>query len=313
MDKKITDINLSKEERVSAVGFEYANQKLQRAGECQLCGNNVFLEISHTDRYGFPANAAACTNCGLTFLNPRMDGNGYSKFYEHYYRPLVSAYYGRLFDAKTIQKDQLTYTDEVIELLNEYLADKPGMSFLDIGGSTGIVAMGLIKKFNVKATILDPAPDEIAEANNLGLETITSLFEDWNPGKKKFDLVGMFQTVDHLLDINNTFEKIRNILTDNGLFIIDIVDFRHNYLKFWSTEEAVKIDHPFYFTDNSFEKILKKFGFKFIKKSISKDKHLVMYVCKLSGETPNVNYNDNYIEKYFEEIRYVQSTKWMKK
>jgi SAM-dependent methyltransferase len=313
VNNKITDKNLSKEERVAAAGFNFAEQKLERIDKCQLCGNNIFLEISHSDRYGFPTKTVACTECGLTFLNPRMDGAGYAKFYEHYYRPLVSAYYGRLFDAKTIQKDQLTYTDEVIDFLNEYLINKPQLSFLDIGGSTGIVAAGLIKKFKVKATILDPAPDEIAEANSLGLETITSLFEDWNPGERKFDLVGMFQTVDHLLDINNTFEKIRNILKDDGLFIIDIVDFRHNYLKFWSTEEAIKIDHPFYFTENSFEKILKKFGFEFIKKSISKDKHLVIYVCKLAGETPNVSFKDGYAEKYFEEIRYVQSTKWMKK
>ena len=39
----------------------------------------------------------------------------------------------------------------------------------------------------------------------------------------------MCQTVDHLLDINTTLHKVRELMSDDGIFFVDIVDFRAAY------------------------------------------------------------------------------------
>ena len=42
---------------------------------------------------------------------------------------------------------------------------------------------------------------------------------------------------------------MRELLADDGLLFIDIVDFRAAYLRNWSVEDAIKIDHPYYLTE----------------------------------------------------------------
>ena len=44
---------------------------------------------------------------------------------------------------------------------------------------------------------------------------------------------------------------MRGLLSSRGLLFIDIVDFRAAYLRNWSVEDAVKIDHPYYLTQET--------------------------------------------------------------
>ena len=237
--------------RIQAVGFDYVKQEKTDILPCNLCGTDNWTIISHTDRYGFPAQAAACQVCGLTVLNPRMTRASYEEFYKDTYRRLVSAFHGRRIDAETVKNDQAIYALEVATLLHPYLRDRKNAAFLDVGGSTGVVAAHFVREFGVRATVLDPAPAEIAQAKALGISTITSLVEDWEPADGQYDVIGLFQTIDHLLDVNGTLQKLRHVIKSDGLFVVDIVDFRAAYLKNWCLEAAIKIDHPFSLTEET--------------------------------------------------------------
>src|SRR5687767_14679381 len=86
----------------------------RRPDRCNLCGASAFTVLTHRDRYGFPVTASACDRCGLVFLDPVMTAAAYSRFYAGTYRPLVSAYHGRLIDAHTIQGEQWQYAADLI-------------------------------------------------------------------------------------------------------------------------------------------------------------------------------------------------------
>src|SRR5687768_486002 len=88
--------------RIAAVGFDYAAQSKVRVERCNLCGELEFVGLTHRDRYGYPAVTSGCTQCGLVFLDPVMTREAYAAFYTKTYRPLVSAFHGRLIDARTI-------------------------------------------------------------------------------------------------------------------------------------------------------------------------------------------------------------------
>ena len=96
----------ARRQRIGAVAFDYATQSVQPVAECNLCGGERFVVLAHRDRYGYSAQAPACRQCGLVFLNPVMTADAYREFYTRVYRPLVSAYHGRLIDAKTIQAER---------------------------------------------------------------------------------------------------------------------------------------------------------------------------------------------------------------
>jgi SAM-dependent methyltransferase len=237
-----------------------------------------------------------------------MSGPAYARFYNAVYRPLVSAYHGRTIDARTIQDEQREYATAMEPFIERYLTGRQAVTLLDVGGSTGVVAGHLAQRFSLKATVLDPAADEIAEAHLRGLETITSLVEDWDPGPRRFDLVGMFQTIDHLQDIRATLDKIRAVIDENGTFVVDIVDFRAVYLRNWSVDEAVKIDHPFSLTEETAEAFLARAGFGPVGKMYAADGYHVAYACRPCAPNPRALPSPAAVTRFLREVRFVQNT-----
>jgi 2-polyprenyl-3-methyl-5-hydroxy-6-metoxy-1,4-benzoquinol methylase len=294
--------------RIAALGYDYAAQPKQALTACNLCGGAEFVVLAHRDRYGYPAQAHACRRCGLVFLNPRMTAEAYGRFYNGIYRPLVSAFHGRLIDAQTIQDEQRQYAGERAEFIRPFLAKASGGTLLDIGGSTGVVANLIAGEFGLDGTLIDPAPLEVEHARRLGLETIAGLVEEHDFGSRLFDVVIICQTVDHLLDVAGTLARVRQLLAKHGLLFIDIVDFRAQYLRNWSVEDAVKIDHPYYLTQETMTAYLKTSGFEVLRSDYAADHLHVSYVCRPVVAHPDGLPNAASVEALLREVRQVQNT-----
>ena len=297
----------SRAERIAALGWDYGAEPLEPVAACNLCGADRWTVLTHRDRYGYPATATACGRCSLTVLNPRMGAAGYGRFYDGVYRPLVSAYHGRLIDARTIQAEQREYAAQMERFLAPFLSGRRGARLLDVGGSTGVVAAHLCRAFGLRATVLDPAPAEIEEAAALGIETVTAFVEEWDPEGARFEVVGMFQTIDHLLDVSATLAKLRTAIADDGLFVVDIVDFRAAYLRNASVEEGVKVDHPYSLTEPTAEAYLARAGFEPVRKSYSADHLHVAYLCRPAAPRPDALPDPVEVRDFFREVRWVQN------
>jgi 2-polyprenyl-3-methyl-5-hydroxy-6-metoxy-1,4-benzoquinol methylase len=294
-------------DRIAALDYDYAAQPKQALTSCNLCGAGEFVILTHHDRYGYPAQAHACRHCGLVFLNPRMTAEAYSRFYDGVYRPLVSAFHGRLIDARTIQAEQREYATERAEFIHPFMTNSLRKTMLDIGGSTGVVAAHFAKEFRLRGTLIDPAPFEVEQAQRLGLETITGLVEQHDFGTRRFDVVLICQTVDHLLDVAGTLARVRQLLSDNGLLFIDIVDFRAAYLRNWSVEAAIKIDHPFYLTERTMVAYLRSSGFDVLRSDYAADHLHVSYVCRPGNADVDVMPAVASVEEMLREVRFVQN------
>jgi 2-polyprenyl-3-methyl-5-hydroxy-6-metoxy-1,4-benzoquinol methylase len=260
-----------------------AQPKDAPATTCPLCGSAL---LAHSDnppieRYGFNQPDDECFGCKLNFLNPRMTREAYARFYETAYRPLVSAFHGREINAQTIQPEQEAYGRRLARLLTPYKADYR-WRLLDIGGSTGVVAKVLAETLEMKATVMDPSERELAVANGNGLETIHGTIEDvgtaakhgyWRDlSERRWDLVTMCQTADHLLDLMGSLKKIKGLLAEDGLFWSDIVDF--------NVTREVKIDHPFNLTESTYRRFLEKAGFKLLQVNYAPDGKHIGFLCR---------------------------------
>jgi ubiquinone/menaquinone biosynthesis C-methylase UbiE len=259
-------------ERIASVGYEYEAHERQPVAACNLCGSTDHEEIARRDRYGYPAQLRLCRRCGLAFLSPRLTPAEYAAFYERVYRPLVSAYHGRRIDAETVQDDQRHYAQELVAFLRETLPTPPG-SVLDVGGSTGIVAAAVRDAFGAEATILDPAPDELAIAAAAGLETVAGFAEDFDAGGRRWDLVLLCQTIDHLLDVAATLASLRRMVAESGRAFVDALDYVRVARRNGSLEEAVKIDHPYALTRETAEAYCLRAGFRVVAERLSADDH----------------------------------------
>lgn len=218
---------------------------LEAATTCNLCRSDEATFVSHADRYGHTIRAAMCDWCGLVRLFDRLTPEAYAEFYRSgEYRRLVSAYHGREINAQTIQVEQASYAQQLGDLLAGQV--QGGRTLLDIGGSTGVVANAIAQRFGMSATLIDPAARETAVAKQFGIETVTASAESWETDRR-FDLVLLCQTIDHLLDPLAVLRKIRRLLTSSGVAFVDILDLEAE-VKAKGISGTVKIDHPFYFT-----------------------------------------------------------------
>jgi ubiquinone/menaquinone biosynthesis C-methylase UbiE len=297
----------SRHQRLAALGYDYAEQPKSQFDACNLCGSRAFTTISHRDRYGFPATTDACGRCGLVFLNPRMGAREYGHFYESVYRPLVSAFHDRLIDAETVELDQIVYGRALVATLAPYLEPRRGGNLLDVGGSTGVIAEVLAQRFELRGTILDPAPAEIERARARGLDALVGTVEAFDPGERRFDVVTICQTLDHLLDVTAALAGVRRLLAPDGLVFVDIVDFRAAYLRAWSIEAATKIDHPYSLTEPVAEAYLARAGLRPVLKDYAADHLHVGYVCVTADPDPEALPDPETAQALFREIRLVQN------
>lgn len=303
----VTTIPADRDARIASLGYDYVAQPKEAVTRCNLCGAARFVILTHRDRYGFPAEAHACERCGLVFLNPRLTAEAYARFYQSMYRPLVSAFHGRLIDARTIQDEQRAYAAERLKFLRPFLSRSAG-TLLDIGGSTGVVAAHIAREGGLTATVIDPSPLEVAEARRLGLETITGLVEQHDFAGRTFDVVVVCQTVDHLLDVAGTLARIRALLAPQGLLFIDIVDFRASCLTEGSVEDAIKIDHPYYLTQPTMTAYLKRAGFEVLQSAYASDKLHFEFVCRPATPEAGAMPDPVSVADMLREVRHVQNT-----
>lgn len=299
--------NPDRQQRIGALTYSYGEQPKTPVDTCNLCGASEFVVLTHRDRYGYAAEAHACRACGLVFLNPRMTPEAYGRFYDGVYRPLVSAFHGRLIDARTIQDEQRQYAIERAAFVRPYITGGRRSSMLDIGGSTGVVAHHFAREFGLRGTLIDPAPLEVEQARTFGLETITGLVEAHDFGDRRFDVVIICQTVDHLLDVAGTLRRVRQLLTNDGLLFIDIVDFRAAYLRNWSVEDAIKIDHPYYLTESTMTAYLLATGFEILRTDYAADHLHVSYVCRPGRALADARPAAASVETMLREVRFVQN------
>jgi len=246
--------------------------------------------------------------CGLAFLSPRLTARAYTDFYRRVYRPLVSAYHGRLIDRVTVQADQAVYAKELLRFLAPRVKGRAPRRLIDIGGSTGVVAAAVAEALGCRGLVLDPSPAELAEARARGLETREGLLEEFEATEEgAYDLALLCQTVDHLLDIAGALKKIRGLLGGNGLLYVDFVDFRTIFSRHGRIEEAVKVDHPYYLTHETMEAYLSIAGFEALATVVLPDRHHMGYLCRKSPPRDDFRIPADQGLSLLREIRSVQA------
>jgi 2-polyprenyl-3-methyl-5-hydroxy-6-metoxy-1,4-benzoquinol methylase len=200
-----------------------------------------------------------------------MTREAYRDFYKDgVYRKLVSTFHGRPINVDTLEPEQEKYAEKVVRLLGNHpqawRAEEPLL--LDVGGSTGVVAEAVAKRFSLKGTILEPSEAEGKRAKSRGLRVVPTTIEDWEPGCGLFHVVLLCQTIDHLLDIAGSLRTIRAALEDDGLFFVDFVE-----------NCAIKIDHPFHLTRDTTKDYLRRTGFRVLAEAPDADGLHYNLVC----------------------------------
>lgn len=266
--------------RCAPLVAQLKNWKTETVRQCNICGSEDIVVITREDRYALPVRSGLCRNCGLIFLVDRFSTEDYGRFYQEFYRPLVSRRVSREQNPQTLQNEQRQYGDAMLRAFDGFLPLSQGASFLDIGGSTGVIADRFRDKYGVRATVLDPSPDELEVAKSNGHEIVCGLLETWEGDGRQFDLILCGRTIDHFLDLKGSLRKMHKLCKPDGYMLIDIIDVEAIRQNRGILEGAIKVDHCYYLSSEVAPAILAVGGWEVLKTEIVSHPERVTYLCK---------------------------------
>jgi len=263
--------------RIKQTGFNYSAFDKVLITKCDLCGNNTFSLYAHMDRYGLPIRSLKCS-CGLIFISPRLKPKDYNTFYLDWYRKLVDAFNGRGNGKEIVKYSMEHQANAMLKFLGEHLPNELTIvNMLDVGGSEGIFAKKVCDTVGATGIVIDPNKIELDEALKKGLTTSLCQFEDYKTDRR-FELISMLRTVEHLYSISKAFLKVHALLSDNGVFLFDIVNHEWLVRHFKDKTICTKIDHIYQLTDKTVRQYLTRFGFHVIG-STDKNERYISYLC----------------------------------
>ncbi len=222
---------------------------------CNQCGRTDGTAVAVKDRYGLPVTTVQCA-CGLQYINPRMTAEAYGAFYREHYRPLLAALTGKPYTAAVVRENSRKYAVELVKDVASVVEPYPDARLLDLGGSTGIVARKFAERWGCACTVVDPAPEEVAEAADFA-ETVCASAEDARFAPDTFDVILLCRTIEHLRDPKAVLRQARRWATDRAFLVVDAMDVSR-----WNLRSRYKVDHPYSFTDTTLRRMVTSAGWR---------------------------------------------------
>ncbi|MDI6806453.1 MAG: class I SAM-dependent methyltransferase [Candidatus Aenigmarchaeota archaeon] len=250
---------------------------------CNLCGSNNYVLIdSHKNDKYFPPDVevktVVCKNCSLVYRNPQPTKRELFDFYSHSYRKdLPTKKY--ITSSNIINKERL-------EWFNSHVKLRCG-KILDVGCSTGNF-LNLCKSKGWETYGIEPTIEYAKFGREKYKLNIQSRFlEDARFQKSFFDVITLFQVLEHSRNPTKVLLQLKNWLKPNGLIYITVP----NILKPDKIELAKYFagPHLFFFSPNTLSLLFKKTGFEIV--ALEEIKYYVRIIGKKRGKIGKINFD----------------------
>ncbi len=229
---------------------------------CSLCGVNC----SHSSFIKLGHRILRCSNCGLYSLEFEGD---YQKFLTTYYSKgfftggkLYRAYADYVGDKPTILKNMRKY----LTIIKKF---KKNGKLLDLGCATGFLIQEA-NKWGFDAYGIDVSSYAVNIAQKIvGKEKV--LLGKVEELKKiistTFDLVTMFDLVEHLENPKEVLKQVASIMNKDGILVIQTGDAGSNWAKLMKKNWHffAPPQHFFFYDQKNITKLLKDSGFEVVK------------------------------------------------
>jgi SAM-dependent methyltransferase len=191
-----------------------------------------------------------CLGCGLVRSNPITDSKLLEKLY---------------------QKSILTYDNEITNLVDTYFENlKPilkklpkNANILEIGCGNGFILEKIYQSGYKNVFGIEPSTDAVSKASkNIKNKITINMFKNNLFPKNKFDLIFLFQTLDHIPNPNEFIKECYRISNQGGYFLA----FNHNVESFTAKilkekSPIIDIEHTVLYSPQTAKTIFEKNGY----------------------------------------------------
>lgn len=254
--------NLNTSDKVFSVPSEAMLEEVS----CYLCGSDQSSPFTKAwdDLTGKPGtfHFVRCTDCGLTYQNPRIRSEFIEAYYDDEYIAhrkkkdwgFMTPLYNWAMDKHDRQKSRL---------VAEYVSLSSTSKILDIGCGAGTFLLKMRDVYNANISGVD-----FKDLSSLpGFDKIDfhhGPINEQDFSKDKFDLVTMWHFLEHDYSPLTTLEKVKDIIKDDGTLIIEVPrldSLSHKlYQERWPGLQAPQ--HTVIFDKKSLQVTLNKAGFE---------------------------------------------------
>ena len=237
---------------------------------CIVCNSERFTSLFQKEsESGEKFNLARCRNCGLEFIHPRPTEDDIKKYYSlNYFTQRTDRGYDNYFS------DGIRSEIERVLRLNlrdlgffEYDKTLSKKRVLDIGCAAGYF-LNFMRNLGWESTGVDISEDCVDFAQNeLNLDVTKADYLSINY-QKKFQLITLWATLEHLHYPDKVIEKIYHDLDRGGFLYISTcrsggINFKLLFGRRWRFYNFP--EHLFFFSYKTLKKLLEHNGFTIVR------------------------------------------------
>lgn len=231
---------------------------MNTSSPCQICGGNRYELVIHGVRRNPDGQIFRCLDCGLVFLNSRAKRVEVEEHYRTSYR--YEPNYAVNQDLWYLTEPQ-SFLRRRLRLVQPFLAK--GSRLIEIGCGAGEF-LTAVQPLVVEATGIELNPDQAAVGRQTGLNIKSEPVEHFDDFKR-FDVICMFQTLEHMLEPRAALDAIRKALTDEGTLFIEVPNVDDALLALYGLPEFgpfyYRDTHLYYYSPTTLERLLDDCGF----------------------------------------------------
>lgn len=225
---------------------------------CALCGS----ETTETIYKKFDLSIGRCEQCGLIYANPRLPkAEVWLRYNPDYfwqeYLPSLGVrerkYNLEFFDARHAP---------MLNLIAGYI--QPPGRLLEVGAGAGFFMKAAERAgWDVAGIEISEAGVQFAQTE-LGLNVKQEAAEDITFEKDSFDVVVMFDVIEHLFDPTRALSSIQRVLRSGGILVIITPNFNSISRLAIGVNWAIlsPAEHLYYFSETTLKKLLEQNSFK---------------------------------------------------
>ncbi|MFQ5400331.1 MAG: class I SAM-dependent methyltransferase [Anaerolineae bacterium] len=204
--------------------------------------------------YGHHAQIVQCRNCGLVYANPRWSSE-----------ELIAAYTAVEDETYKLEREgrELTFRKH-LATLEKMTGPANGRTLLDVGAYIGVFVEAACTA-GWDACGVEPSAWAAAEAQKQGLSVILGTQDAPQLQGRQFDVVTMWDVIEHVDDPKSELAKAFNLLKPGGWLVVHTMDVDSLIARLMGQRWPWLMDmHLYYFSQKSLAQMLRRIGFEVI-------------------------------------------------
>lgn len=263
---------------------------------CALCGatDHRLLVVNTNDpdlrrlSRRFDLRFVSCDVCGLVYQTPRASKEAINALYvSRDYRRMPPEVYSQL-------EIRQTAADQAAWIAANWGEPVHG-SALDIGCSSGNLLDGL-KASGFSTFGVEPTETYASFARRNGHDIVTSLWSPSDFAGRRFNLISLSHTLEHIHDLGPLFRALRSQLVDDGRIFVEVPLLTQPSEALWDSFFAWY--HLYVFSRETLTALLRIYGFEVVQYGVAARGQRVLAIkCEAERRLPA------WSAERFEEIR----------